>query len=64
MEKLKSETRGSLRADAIEGFTGRTGEAGEAGEAGDSGDSGDSGCHFLKQVDYFSLVDEIKEDSC
>ena len=21
-------------------------------------------CHFLKQVDYFSLVDEIKEDSC
>lgn len=21
-------------------------------------------CHFLKQVDYFSLVDERKEDSC
>ena len=23
-----------------------------------------SPCRFLKQVDYFSLVDEIKEDSC
>ena len=34
------------------------------GDSGDSGDSGDFGCHFLKQVDYFSLVDEIKEDSC
>ena len=26
--------------------------------------NGINDCHFLKQVDYFSLVYESKEDSC
>ena len=54
---------GSLR------LIGKMGNASLDGEDGIVSLDGEDGiasldCHFLKQVDYFSLVYESKEDSC